>query len=333
MHLDQLIIAYLSGDISKSNLEELEKQLNRSRDARERFARISSHDVALRRALQMREFKEQPLYVSRKHRFTIRRLTRCVSAAAVLLAGCAVVFLVVNRQEPSPVQQLAQRARTVATVSDIRTIASLCDRAYKTELNKGDACDLHTLISLGFARAVAGTPRRDRQAQDLKFALSRIRKRRRIALHRLRVFPAAEAAAGIDTAVHTCIRELYDNAQTAHLRHRYYDKWDYLLEKLVRYCRKARKPELVNALRFERAYFTAYERELSRRALSVFHSLAEESVYRQYYRIELSEMVTAAVQQETRREMNIDFDLFRTFGSGKWEIEKREGMGDRKSVV
>jgi ferric-dicitrate binding protein FerR (iron transport regulator) len=105
--LDELLVAYLSGDVSPEELSELEARLASDPAARDRLARLSEQDLALRQVLSL---PAEPATVARPSRRWRHRLRSAptswvplFTAAGLLIAFVMLLILAVPTPDrPSP---------------------------------------------------------------------------------------------------------------------------------------------------------------------------------------------------------------------------------------
>ena len=155
-------------------------------------------------------------------------LTRAAAVIIVVVGG----YMLLKPEPTAPAPELARvvaRAAEVKTVADMKAIHNDVRAVYRAEHARGENCNPTALITLGVSSAITGSPRDDRQANDLRFALglaSKVKSAERTASAlRFDIMPAAEAARTKLTREELAtIRKSYAAAREAAER-RYYDLW------------------------------------------------------------------------------------------------------------
>ncbi|MBA4386690.1 MAG: hypothetical protein C0404_01845 [Verrucomicrobia bacterium] len=106
-HTDELILAYLRGDIPQDDSDRLAELLRSDSSARERFTMLARQEVQLRTLLQRQA--EDPLPIPQQEHKRLAFPVRSLLAVAAALVLCAGAYLLWNTSDSVPIGPMAVR--------------------------------------------------------------------------------------------------------------------------------------------------------------------------------------------------------------------------------
>jgi hypothetical protein len=312
---EELVSAYLDGDDDAGMLSELRTLLEARPELHDRFrGEVRLHTLVREIASEAAGRDVRP---AGRRRRTFRPARYVVAAAALILLAAG-VWIVSSRRGPLPVgpppgesalARLVRASKGAETVEDLRNLHGLARSAHEEELDLGDGCNLERLVLLGLSERICEVPRDPRQAEGLRFVVSRATRLGTDgprAARRFGIMSSAEAAAPAMTIEQKRLfRQVYLESRD------YLKKKDYYLYagRVSVMCRIAGRSALERTTRLSYAYVLVWERDISAAVLEYCEGWLPGSMYEEHYRSYLRPLVVEKVERARALAANLGFDV------------------------